>query len=83
MIEDDRMRAAENAIVQLQTQQANTHADLSEIKGVLLAQAQNIQDIRDAVMKATGGWKALLAVGGLAGVMGGLITTVLLAIWPR
>lgn len=80
---EDRLRAAETAIAQLQVQQTNTHNDLGEIKAVLLSLGQNIQDIRDAVMKATGGWKALLAVGGLAGVMGGLITTVLLAIWPK
>lgn len=83
MIEDERMTAAEVAIARLQEQQANTHTDLGEIKGVLLSLGKNIQDIRDVVMKATGGWKALLAVGGLAGVMGGLITTVLLAIWPK
>ena len=80
---DDRLRSAENAITRLQEQQANTHRDLGEIKEVLLLQASNIQDIRDAVMQARGGWKALLAVGGLAGVIGGFVTTIIVAIWPK
>ena len=80
---DERLRAAETAITRLQEQQNSTHQDLGEIKGVLLSLGNNIQDIRDAVMKATGGWKALLAVGGLAGAIGGIATTVMIAVWPK
>ena len=83
MTDDARMRAAETAITRLQEQQNSTHQDLGEIKGVLVSLGKNIQDIRDAVMKATGGWKALLAVGGLAGVLGGIVTTIVLAVWPK
>lgn len=83
MTDEARLQQAEKDIVRLQEQQTSTHQDLGEIKGVLLSQAQNIQDIRDAVMRASGGWKTLLAVGGFAGVVGSAVTTILVAVWPK
>lgn len=81
--QEARLRQAEQDIAKLQERQLSNHEDMQEIKAVLIAQAQNIQDIRDAVMEGVGRWKALMAIGGLAGVVMSIVTNLVISLWPR
>lgn len=50
--------------------------DLAEMKS-------DMREVRDIVVRAGGGWKALLMVAGAAAFLGGLIVSILAWLWPR
>jgi len=50
--------------------------DLAEMKS-------DMREVRDIVVRAWGGWKALLMVAGAAAFLGGLIVSILAWLWPR
>lgn len=49
--------------------------DLAEMKA-------DLREVRDIVVRAGGGWKALLYVAGAAAFLGGLIVSILAWLWP-
>ena len=57
---------------------SNLEGDVSEIKS-------DIKDISDTLAQAKGGWKTLLLVAGIAGVMGAMVSKLaMFATWlPR
>ncbi len=50
--------------------------DLAEMKS-------DIREVRDIVVRAGGGWRALLYVAGAAAFLSGLIVSILAWLWPR
>lgn len=50
--------------------------DLSEMK-------DNVQEVRDIVVRAQGGWKALVVVAGAAAFISGIAVSILAWVWPR
>lgn len=51
--------------------------DLDNIRDDLRAINKSLQDIRDVLMQAKGGWKTLVMVGGIGGAVGAFLAKVL------
>ena len=49
--------------------------DLAEMKS-------DLREVRDIVVRAGGGWRALLYVAGAAAFLGGLVVSILAWLWP-
>lgn len=50
--------------------------DLAQMKS-------DMREVRDIVVRAGGGWKALVIVASAAAMLGGLLVSILAWLWPR
>lgn len=70
------MNDIDREIASLGTKVDVIERDLSEMKS-------DIREVRDIVVRAGGGWRALIYVAGAAAFLGGLIVSILAWLWPR
>lgn len=63
-------------LASLTTKVDDLERDLAEMKS-------DIREVRDIVVRAGGGWRALLYVAGAAAFLSGLIVSILAWLWPR
>ena len=70
------MPGLDRELASLTTKVDNLERDLAEMKS-------DIREVRDIVVRAGGGWRALLYVAGAAAFLSGLIVSILAWLWPR
>lgn len=58
------------------------NARMSRVEQDLLKQGNDLAEVLKILTQAQGGWKVLVVVGGVAAVIGGIVTRVLQAVWP-
>lgn len=60
----------------------NLEENVKDIKSTLGAVDSKVDAIKTTLSEVRGGWKVLIAIGGFAGVLGGIVTGIAIKIWP-
>lgn len=58
-------------------------ATVDQIEKDVAELRKDMKEVRDIVVRAGAGWKALVAVAGFAAVLGGLAMSIITWLWPR